>query len=216
MKISNNTSIIEEDVETDEEYRLRRPTAIQQAKTATVEGIRTALSAVENVSKVLVFENDTMVTDAAGRPPKSVEAVVENGDDTDIANALWLAKAGGIELHGTESVDIVDSQGITRTIEFSRATEVPIYVTLLVSMKDGFDYDDNATRLAVLVYGEGLNIGDDVIVSPDMIAALSKLNFETLTIHVAKTAGPTLSNNIAIDAAEIATFASARISVVVS
>ena len=53
--------------------------------------------------------NDT--TDAAGRPPHSIEIVVQGGTDEDVANIIWKNKAGGIRAYGKHYAYATDVNG---------------------------------------------------------------------------------------------------------
>jgi uncharacterized phage protein gp47/JayE len=162
--------------ETDSELRLRRENTLQVAGNATVEAIRSKLLNLVGVSAAFVFENDTLVVDLDGRPAKSFEAVVQGGDDQEIADKIWEAKPAGIQTYGSSSEVVVDSQGAPHTIYFSRPTEVPIYVSIDLTIDDSFP--DNGAALAqqaILDYGASLTIGDDVIVYPKLVASLNSI-----------------------------------------
>lgn len=70
---------------------------------------------------------------AFGRPGKSFEIVVNGGDDTEIANAILGAKPAGIQSYGSTSVLVFDDFGNPYTIAFSRPTQVPIYVSIVLT-----------------------------------------------------------------------------------
>ena len=53
-----------------------------------------------------VYENDSNVVDAAGRPPHSVEVVVDGGSNTDIAAQILATKSGGINTYGNITVEV--------------------------------------------------------------------------------------------------------------
>ncbi len=122
------------DIETDAAYRLRQITEQTAAGSCTVDAIRADLLRIPGILQAFVFENTTMTTDGDGVPPKAYECVVYDGvvpdvDDEDIGQVIWDNKPSGIETYGDTSVNVVDSTGATRTVEFSRGTNVPIYMT---------------------------------------------------------------------------------------
>jgi hypothetical protein len=87
------------------------------------------------VTDCTVFYNDTDFTDANGLPPHSVEVLVYYNQgvdvpttDQDIANAVWASVGAGIAKIGNQTSTVVDSQGVSHTVHWSKPTPVPIYV----------------------------------------------------------------------------------------
>ena len=123
------------DLETDADFRVRRQQLLSLPGSSTVEAILSAVGAVDGVTFINVIENDDSVTGPAPEllPPHSFEVVVEGGDDTAIAEAIFSEKPIGIQTHsGASGGDMIsktvtDSQGNEYTIDFSRPT--PIYIT---------------------------------------------------------------------------------------
>lgn len=70
------------------------------------------------------------LTTSYGRPGKSVEMVVQGGDNTAIAEAILASKPAGIQTYGGVSVQVFDSVGNSYIISFSRPQELLIYGTL--------------------------------------------------------------------------------------
>ena len=75
-------------VETDSQLRGRQGLSVAQPSQSIVKGLKGHLQGIENVQRVEVYENDKGVTDANGIPAHTVCAVVEGGDDTEIAEAV--------------------------------------------------------------------------------------------------------------------------------
>ncbi len=73
---------------TDEQLRLLREAELATPGTGTADAIRAALLALEGVTSVTVFVNDTDSTDSDGMPPHSVEALVRGGEAQDIYDVL--------------------------------------------------------------------------------------------------------------------------------
>jgi uncharacterized phage protein gp47/JayE len=118
-------------VETDAAYRLRRLSELAAAGGGTVNGIRADLSRLPDVVAVAVLENVTDVTTADGLPPHSIEAIVRGGDAQAIGESIATNKVGGIQTHGTEPpVTVVDQQGESYPIYFSRPDEVTVFVAI--------------------------------------------------------------------------------------
>lgn len=172
--VTNSADAVEgRDKETDVELRSRRFLQLQVPGTSSVEGIRSALLALDPVTDSFVIENreDTTVD---GRPPHSFEAYVDDGGDTGnnaiIATTIWEAKGAGTQTHGDLSVTIVDSQGFNQDIEFSRPAPIDIYIDATINTNtdvgEGALYPadgDSQVLDKILEYGDSLTIGKDVI-----------------------------------------------------
>lgn len=191
-------------VETDNAYRLRMAEELQVAGAGTVPAIRARLLTVAGVTSALVYENVSDITDAFNRPPHSFEAVVSGGTDSDIANMIWQVKPAGIATYGTSSFDIVDSQGITHTIYFSRPAIIDIYIDVTITKNSAYPADgDTLVKEALANYINGLGQGVSVIVNPLLVAQLAPIpGIDDTVILIGKTPGPTLPDNIAIAAFE--------------
>lgn len=202
-------------IETDAELRLRRLETLSTSGAATIEAIRSRLLEIDEVTDARVFHNITMVTDANGRPPKSIEAVIVGGTDAEIAENIWDVAPAGIELTGTESYVITDSQGFDHTIYFSRPTEIDIYVIVNVVTDGDFPVDgDTAIKQAIVDYAdENLEIGDDVITVRLFCPVNDIDGIIDVEILIGTAPAPTTDANISIDDDEIAVFDTANITV---
>ena len=78
------------------------------------------LNNVEDVETATGYENDTDETDARGLPPHSIEIIVEGGDNTAIAKAIFRRKAGGIQTYGKVVVNVPGEYGDTIPVRFIR------------------------------------------------------------------------------------------------
>lgn len=204
--------------ETDAELKQRRAELLQRSGTATIEGIRRHVLNVVDVLQCTVIENSTGIFDSDGRPPKCFEAVVSGGDDTEIATAIFEAKAAGIETHGDITEVIVDSQGISHDIEFSRPTDKDIWLIINITPNtdpnEGDLYPasgDQDIEDALLAYGETFTMGQDVINNQ----MYTPINTVPGVIGIEVLAGfsnpPTSSANLTLAADELAIFDSTRI-----
>ena len=125
--------------ETDSELRIRASGFYATGK-ATDEAIRQAvLNAVSGVVACSVTSNRTPFTDVESRPPKSFETLVEGGDDNEIAQVIWENAPAGIEIYGTTSVTVLDSQGKSQTVKFTR----PSYSYIWVKVKRSFNSEES-------------------------------------------------------------------------
>jgi uncharacterized phage protein gp47/JayE len=203
--------------ETDEQLRIRRANTLQIAGAATIEAIRSNVANVFGVSDAIVFDNDTMVTDGDGRPPKSFEVVVEGGADADIAETIWRVAPAGIEIFGSETVQIIDSMGNTRDIKFSRPTPVPIFVEIDLTVNANFPINGAALAQAAIVsWGNTLGIGQKVIVYPQLVAQLAGIpGITNVAVRIGIAPNPTLDDNILIAAFEVSEWSEANTDITV-
>lgn len=137
------------DVESDQQLRSRRTQSTSLAGSATVDAIFAALGQVEGVIDRFVFQNATGVVDSEGRPPHSVQSVVDGGQDQDIGEAIFDNVSAGIETFGAESVIVEDSQGNDNVVKFDRPTDVPMFLVynLTLDPEQGEYPSDGDTQL---------------------------------------------------------------------
>lgn len=215
-KVNNDLDAVKgTNAETDAQFRIRRKAVLQGLGAARLEAIRGSLLAVSGVTEAKVFENVTINTDGSGRPPKSIHPVVLGGVDQDIINIVGGRKAAGIESFGTTSGVFVDSQGVSHTEKFSRPAIVQIHLELDLTIDANYPTNgDTLVQTAVLAYGTALNIGDDVIVFPTLIASFASVpGITDVVVRIGTALAPTLDNNIVISETSISEFDSTRITI---
>lgn len=200
-------------VETDAAVKIRREKSLAAFGGGTEAAIRSKVLDIDEVSSCRVYENDTLVTDAYGRPGKSFETFVlqkaEIGGgspsadiDQLVANVIYQNKSLGIQTYGTLTYLVVDTGGFTRTVKFSRPTSVPIYLIWELSVNAGVFPVDGATLIGndVVVYGNNLGQGQDVIIVPYLVDVLTNYSgILSVVTKIGTAPSPTLSNNIVID-----------------
>lgn len=190
-------------VETDAELRARQAQSVANPSQTIIESLQGGLASVPGVSLVKVYQNDTDTVDANGLPAHSIEAVVEGGEDYDIAYQINLRKDDGVSTNGTESETVVDTMGQSHTIKFSRPTQTPIYVSLTVQPLVGYKGSDSI-KAAVAAYINALGIGEDVYAAAIMVAAMQTMTsisapeFNITTLQLGTSASPSGTADIAI------------------
>lgn len=208
-------------IESDPEFKIRRREEVAKAGATTPDAVFADVSSVEDVTAVVVFFNKLDIPDLDGRPPHSIDIVVQDGDEDDIAIGIFGTVGGGITFVGDITKFVTDSQGLPQSIKFSRPTEIDIHVEIDLTIDtDIFPVDGIAQVDAlILAYGNALTIGQDVIVfgsDPALSCSFESVpGITDIVIRVGKTAGPTLDDNVAIALRERAEFDSSRITTVV-
>lgn len=139
LSVNNITSgLTGRDLETDIELRARRLKSIKFSGSGTVEAMRARLLNITGVTSVKILENITEATDIHGLPPKSFEALVLGGDDLEIAKMIWLVKPAGIKTYGNTEVNVLDSEGVTQVVHFSRSIKVYVFAKIILTTNSSF------------------------------------------------------------------------------
>jgi uncharacterized phage protein gp47/JayE len=151
--------------ESDEELRDRFRVSKAVRASNLAESLYSQLLELESVTFVRVYENMTDAVDLLGLPPHSFMAVVRGGANNDIGKIVWNNKPLGIGSHGNTSVVVRDSQNREREVKFSRASDVLVYVDVVVEKTDNTLPDDAADQIreAILDYiNEQTSFGESV------------------------------------------------------
>ncbi len=217
--VSNATPpVIGTNDESDAVLRARALLSTENGATNILESLYSALLQVAGVSRVRVYVNATNGT-VDGRPPHSYEVVIVGGADADIANAIWQNHPAGIEVFGTTTEVIVDSQGFNQSMEFTRPTLIPIIIDIVTSSTPEYpSTGDDEMKQAILDYAAGLlvegeqfGIGDDVLLSR-LYTALNSIPGHNVT--ALQIGAPGLGTaDLVIDEDEIADFQLVNITV---
>lgn len=166
-----------ENIESDTDLRIRRLESLKITGGGSLESIRARILNLPLVLHALVYENDTdgYITEDGvstvypfGMPPHSMELVVDAPntpeENTLIANELWLSKPAGIQLYGSQSITITDSQGFPRVIAFSHPYTRNVYLWITLTTNAFFPANGRTLVAdAIKAYGNNLQIGDDFI-----------------------------------------------------
>jgi len=155
------------DTETDAELRQRMDEREESTGTATKPSIETALSQVNGVTSAYIVVNDTLVDDAVtGVPRKHYETFVAGGDENEIAEVLHTTKPLFGQMYGDIEKTIIDQNGDTQGVKFSRPTTEYAWVRAVYSIneEEQFPADgEDRMRNAVVNYGlTQMDQGDDL------------------------------------------------------
>lgn len=211
-------------LETDAELRARRAAAVRviQAR-GTDPSIRAhLLQDVEGVTAAQVVSNRSMVTDAAGRPPKCFECLVAGGSDEDVAMCIWQNQPAGIQPYGNTSVEITDDSGDSQVISFSRPQAKYLWVKVTYSLyTEESAPTDAEIRAAIMQWSQAeYQMGTDVIptrVLQGLYSGTTGIGTASIQVAVTDTAEGTPSYGtsvIPIAPADYAVLATSRIALV--
>ena len=81
------------------------------------------------------YENDTDDTDEEGRPPHSVEIIVDGGDETSIASIILDKKAAGIQTFGSITVNVATEYGDSIPVSFNRPEYIYVWMKVTLDGK---------------------------------------------------------------------------------
>lgn len=155
------------DEESDVEFRQSYADKIFNRSSMMLESIRSAiLNNVQGVVSVAPYENPSHEWDDYGRPPHSIEIVVDGGDSTEIAQQILQKKAGGINTFGDVEVILPGAYDEDITIRFNRPTTIHTWFHLGITLSKTEAIPPNYVDLlrgVVLDNMEMLDAGDDVV-----------------------------------------------------
>lgn len=199
--------------ETDEELRVRFRNAKFEKANNIIEALYSALINLEGVEEVVIYENDTNVTDSKGIPAHSFMPIVLGGVGSNIAEAIWENKPMGILSFGDTQVTIYDSQGYAHVIGYQRPDPVPIYITINITADTNFPSTgpDEIKSALINYFDQNQSIGEDVVYSRLYTPINSIENFQVDSLRIGTTPSPTGTTNIAIDFDQIATISASNI-----
>ncbi len=154
------------DLETDPELRLRMDQREQSTGTATKPAIEASLSEISGVTSAVLVVNDTLVDDInTGVSAKSFEAFVDGGDENTIAEVLHGAKALFGTSQGTVQKTVIDSNGDTQGVRFSRPSERFAWVRITYAIDNEGTFPSNGEELLVsqaVAKGVSFAVGEDL------------------------------------------------------
>ena len=203
--------------ETDEELRIRRRSNLGGLGKGTEEAIRhNIMQYVPNVTAVTLFSNRTDAVDSSGRLPHSFETIVAGGTDDDVAKMIWDCMPAGIQPVGNKTVVIQDSTGRNQTIQFSRPSNIYIWlqISLTLYSEEKFPVDgvqqvkNNIIAYSLSEYQAGVDVIFQRLLSP-VYAVPGIGSADILTGKSDSLSTPPASysrSNIAIASNEIAVF----------
>lgn len=188
--------------ETDEELRERFRVSKAVRAGNMADALYSRLLELEGVMAVRVYENMTNAVDLKGLPPHSFMAMVRGGANTDIGKVVWNNKPLGIASFGNTQVVINDSQGLERTVNFSRADEIQIKVNITLTKVGNTFPEDGIQQIrdAVRNYISGsASFGESIIYTRLFTPINSVPGHQVDVLEIARNGGLFGTTNIPID-----------------
>lgn len=187
--------------ESDQALRTRRRGSVSKGNRNITEALWAKLSDLSGVIDVSVLENATQNEDSRGLPPHSIHVVIAGGDDSEIAETIWLSKTGGTVVAGTESHTVIDEVGGEQVMKFSRPVDASINIEVFITPLSGYSFStESLIKNALVSYlQEAISVGGSIINS----ALYSPLNeiggFAIDRIELAKDGEPLAEKSIYLD-----------------
>lgn len=189
---------------TDEELRATRIVELAGAGASTLPALGAAVSRVEGVLSVTVYENVTLGT-VSGRPGKSFEVVVWDGspppdNDDAIAQAIFDHKPLGIECFSDDgsSGTALAPNGGTIEVDFTRAAVVGVHVAATVILEPGTGAGwVDAAKAAIVARGAQYVVGETGYVSQIIEALHDVAGIRAVTVCTIGTSGPPAGSSVA-------------------
>ena len=203
---------------TENTFRTMRQQTVMRNAGSVTEQMQSRLLEL-GLEQVSVYNNDKNTVED-GVPANTVQVTVgDTGDKTDeeIAFAILRSNSMGCPTFGSTAADVDDSQGVTHTINFQKAVDVPVEMVVDVTFlsKNVAGATDNIVS-ALVAYVQDLKAGEDVIWSRlfGLITPYSQAQVNVLNIGTVAAASPTTSN-IAITPAEYSSLTTANVTLTV-
>lgn len=153
--------------ETDVEFRQSYADKIFNRSSMMLESIRSAiLQNVQGVTSVAAYENASDTTDEMGRPPHSIEIVVEGGDATEIAQQILNNKSGGISTYGRTEITLTGVNGEDIVIRFNEPDKLYVWFKVVATVKNTNELPANYSEIlkgSIITNVNKLNAGDDIV-----------------------------------------------------
>lgn len=122
-------------------------------------------NSVDNVLAVAGYENDQEQTDEEGRPPKSVEIIVDGGDEGSIANIIYQKKTNGVRAYGNVLMDVSDNYGNIHKIGFSRPDYLYVWLRVAITGRPNTSMVPNYVQLvqeSIIEDAKYIQVGESV------------------------------------------------------
>lgn len=155
-----------------------------------------------------------------GRPGKSFEIVVDdsNGEaqNADIAKVIFDTQPAGIESYGNTLSPVTDSYGSVYPIEFSRPTQIPIYVVvnLVTDLGSSLTPKFSAASIPtiqekIVAAGKAFQVGGTIVGSGTggLIGSFNDVpGIVSYQLYFGTAPAPTASGNIELQPTQVALF----------
>ncbi|KUZ98082.1 hypothetical protein WI40_13840 [Burkholderia ubonensis] len=191
--------------ERDPELRMRFARGRARPAQNSGETIEAKIGELPDVREVICLENWTDVTDADGVPRKSINVIVDGGEDEAIAQVIFANKTSGTGMLGAVAVDVLDRKGRKRTMLFDRPEVIECAAYLELKRERGVvGIDEDAIKKALVKYR--YQIGQGVSLSRLYTPVNSVPGFSIEAFDIGEVGGNLLPKNLTVGPRQRARF----------
>jgi len=210
--------------ETDEEVRIRREFSVNNGFGSDYAIREAIINDVSGVTICTVTSNRLDVIDSESRTPHSFEAVVQGGDEDEIAEKILEVQPAGIASYGNTTVNVTDSQGYVQIVYFSRPENQYIWIRVTRTLYSEEEYPDGGDDLikeSILNWSldaNNITVGKDVIRQRLAIPIYVIPGIEDIVIEIDATDNPGdppvyASSNLVMTGRQLPIFALSRMTI---
>ena len=163
--------------ESDVDYRQRLLAPVDATQSA-IGRIQSAVSAIDGVERVLVAFNNSGVEQQTQLEPLTVSISVEGGDELEVARTISDNLAFGLGLTGNTLVNVETTNGVCRSILFTRPEELELEIELVTQRSTTLSTCNVTSTVAI---EELLRTTIDEITQPGMTLSHEYLKAVLLT-----------------------------------
>ena len=226
----SNTSVVSVGAEpqTDTELHYEQQRATSATSYRQIDAIFAGLLNVSGVKFARAYQNIENTADSRGIPAKSLACVVVGGTNEDVAKVLSKKAANINSYYGNVTVPIINNQGETNNIKFSRPTNVDILVNVNITVTDSASFPASESdaiaqiKANILSYSEytaqgveGFAPGVDVVRTRLYTPINQVQGFKVNSLTIAKSGQTPAEQDVDIAWNEVANFTDANIIVTI-
>lgn len=162
----NGDTVVGQPVETDAALRRRQSVSTALPAQTPLAAIAANVANVTGVVRLKPYENATDAADANGIPAHNISFVVEGGDALGVATAIFDKKAPGIPTYGTTTENVVDSLGMSHTINFFNLDTKTLKILVnLTGLQSYVSTTGDKIAASLVQWINSLGIGDPSYIS---------------------------------------------------
>ena len=188
-------------------YRNLRNKTVMRGSNSVQESMEAQIREL-GIAQVTVVNNDSELTLPDNTPPHTIQVVVgefEGVSDDDIADTIFKNKGLGVNTYGTTTVTVEDINDNPHSINFTKATEVPIFINadiILHTVETAGVKEAIEQSLSDSI--NNLLTGEDVVWSRLFANITPYGASEVTSLEIGKSAGITSPSNVIITESEFA------------
>lgn len=188
-------------------YRNLRNKTVMRGSNTVQESMEAKIREL-GIQQVTVTNNDTESTAPDNTPPHSIQVVVgefSGVSDMEIASAVLSSKGLGVPTYGTTTVTVKDIHDNDHDINFTKATEIPIFINADITLHTIETAGvKEAIEQSLTDHINFLLAGEDVVWSRLFANITPFGNSEVTSLEIGKSAGVTSPSNVVIGDGEFA------------